>query len=319
MVVRDVGRFQTVASHITNRDLTVNSEFSSLINSSFALSSSFANGGNDLCLEVPIQRGLPTLPATDLFSVFPDSNRTEAELLHIARVLTASIQHSRAFGVGNSFSCSVVYANLYNQITPSASGVQPAVQIQSLIAGGIGNKQILYGATTTTEANGITYSGAPVPGWDPRMHAPWFGGNAYTGSHVHFNKSDGHYSDGLRNLTGRNFHWDNRGTLSHSFSGGGLRLVGWWKMNGPSIDPREPSINVISQTVATESMLEMPVHARFEPIHHQLESKILAGTNPDNAPNFTRFNYDGGEDTDFIRTNPALNIGGTWTSDHPTS
>ena len=308
LIIRDV-EGGTINQATTNRDVTIDSDadfgFSYIINSGYTLSGSFQNGGNTNCIHIPLQLGDATRPKQDE-SIFPDSDRTEANLLEIARIVTGSIQSSRAFGKGNALSCSIVYANEFNQVTPSASGVQPAVRVHSTIAGGVGNRTIIYGDSNATDGGA---SGWPIPGYEPRQHHLWGSNNVYTGSKTNHR--------GLRELTGYNSRWHHRGTLSQSFSGGGLRLLGWWKIAGPAVDPREPAINVISQTVATESMLERPIHLRFENWHHAHEEKIRQGTDPDNPPHRTKLTYDGGEDHEYIRTNPALNIGGTWTSDSP--
>ena len=264
--------------------------FAHLTQSLHALSSSFVNGGSDHRLIIPTEES--SNPAELAFSHY---TRPESTLLKIARFVTASITHRDAFGA--SMSCSIVYANASNHVVASGSDTRPAVRIHQTVAGGIGNTPVVYGGSKVLEFNhnwGTRYYGTvPVAGLSPYQHKD-IHGNGYTGSftsrYLHKNNDE---SRGL------NYEWSHLGARSESFSGGGLQLLGWWKMSGPAAAPTEPRINVLLNSIQSSSMMEYPEHLHY---HTHLGKK--------NNTYRTR-------DRHHMRTNNALNMGGTWSGESP--
>ena len=258
----------------------------------FNLSSSFINGGNDYQISVPVVNQNSPYTGGDTFS---DYGFTEALYLEQARFITASIMHKHAFQ--NSLSCSIIYANAKNYQEDDSnfgSTAKPAVRIHQVVAGPIGNTPVLYGNSefmADKDGANASYEARPVVGLTPKTHHD-IKANEYTASYTrrfqHINDVDN---------SKMNKAWSRTNTRSESFDGGHLKLLGWWKFAGPALDPANPRINVISNTVESSSMLEHPNHAWRE--SHRYRSIYR----PD--------------DRLYMRTNPALNVGGTWTGDTP--
>ena len=176
------------------------------------------------------------------------------------------------------------------------AGTKPALKIHQLTGGGIGNTPVVYGySTEVDEDEGI--SGIPVVGYSPKVHRDIWP-VAYTASYSkRFYDRDNKENIGVNNL------WRHLGARSESFDGGGLRLQGHWRMQGPAIDPSEPQINVLGNVVQSSSMMEHPPAETWVTAYRR-------GSSIGN-PVFSHRNIF------YMRTNPALNVGGSWSGETP--
>ena len=195
-----------------------------------------------------------------------------------------------------------------------------AVKIEMSRPGGKGNTTVVYGATGSADLYSHTHQTFPIMGLPPIEADSSQGTNWYrlfnTEAFNHYMSFPAHTE-----MTGTNAAWYHPGAASESFHGGGLRLVGWWKCNGPALNPDEPRVNVISNTVPSNSMMERPAHRIFESAHHSLKPALkenaASGDVVDQFNNPTPPQRNAHISANYIRTNPALNVGGTWTSDYP--
>ena len=262
------------------------------------LSASFTNIGASHRIAIPMG-GL-----ADDATVEWATNRGYEDYIKLAGSITASIQHKNAFR--ESISCSIVHTNAENETVDNSGNNQPAVKLHMINGGGLGNTPVVYGHDTSVAAfsNGEgDHSGWPVVGL-PHHMVPTLASNGNPHDFTRFYSRAHEEKNDQEPSVGVNKRWYHEGAKSESFSGGGLRLVGWWKCDGPAIDPRDQRVNVISNTVASSSMMEQPNHKYGDTCHHAFFDN---GTT----------NIHVGKSHRYVRTNPAMNVGGTWTADTP--